>query len=153
MKLRRVDGKCYAFEYDASKGYNYRQAQSKCKSNFGNGVKGTIFEPRSQQTMEKVFGVATELWNDNEYDYDYEYDTWKVTRIGAKYDSIDEKFKYVSDGNPIMIEPWSSGNPNEYSSWGNNTCVLASWHNKLWWDVECHESSSIEYVICEVESN
>ena len=63
VKLRRVDGTCYAFEYDATKGYNNRQVQSKCKSIFGNGVKGTIFEPRSQQTMEKVFGVATELWN------------------------------------------------------------------------------------------
>ena len=105
VKLRKVDGTCYAFEYDATKGYNHRQAQSKCKSNFGDGVKGTIFEPRSQQTMEKVFGVATELWN-----Y-VPYDSWKNTRIGVKYDPIDEKFKYVSDGNPIMISPWSSGQP------------------------------------------
>ena len=149
MKLRRVDGKCYAFEYDASKGYNYRQAQSKCKSNFGKGVRGTIFEPRSLQTMEKVFGVATELWN-----VGVPYDSWKNTRIGVKYDPIDKKFKYVSDGNPITIEPWSSGNPSEYSMWGNNTCVLASWYENNWWDVQCYESNRINnYIICEVESN
>ena len=147
VKLRRVDGTCYSFEYDATKSYNHRQAQSKCKSNFGNGVKGTIFEPRSQQVMEKVFGVATELWNS------VPYDSWKNTRIGVIYDQIDEKFKYVSDGNPIMISPWSSGQPDSYDRYGNNTCVLASWYKKYWWDVECDESSSIEHVICEVERN
>ena len=148
MKLRKVDGTCYAFEYDASKGYNYRKAQLKCKSIFGNGVKGTIFEPRSQQTMEKVFGIAIELWNQG-----VPYDSWKNTRIGVKYDPIDEKFKYVSDGKPIMIAPWRSGNPNEFTMWGNNTGVLASWYRNNWWDVECYESSNIKYVICEVENN
>ncbi len=61
--------------------------------------------------MEKVFGVATELWNS------VPYDSWKNIRIGVKYDPIDEKFKYVSDGNPIMISPWSTGRDPTRDGW------------------------------------
>ena len=146
VKLRKVDGTCYAFDYDQPKYYNYRQAQSKCKTQFGNGVKGTLFEPRSQQTMDKVFGMATEFWNSGVM-----YDSHKYTVIGVKYDPIDEKFKYVSDGKPIMIAPWGLNSPREYAMWGNNTCVSASWFSKNWWDVQCHESTSYRYVICELQ--
>ena len=92
--------------------------------------------------------MATEFWNSG-----VPYDSWKYTAIGVTYDPIDEKFKYVSDGKPIMIAPWNSGNPNEYSMWGNDTCVFASWFEKNWWDVQCPKYSPVRHVICEVQSN
>jgi len=133
--FREVKGKCYFIQKRGcpdGDGCTFQEAQNLCKTVFGSGLHGHIWEPTTLEINNAVLTAAKDAMAGS-------YSYW----LGVS--NVD--FKYMSNGKPSSISPmpWSSGAPG--SSRSGAYCSGAISGPKLWFTIAC--SSSTMYTICE----
>ncbi len=124
-----MNGGCYYFQTPYSKTFN--EAKTDCKTIFGNGINGRIYEPRNKEQMNLVLKEA------------YSFSSgWWYTGVTNLLSS--SEIRYDSDNELVTMEmPWSSRPP---SSKG---CVYAYRSNDqfAWAAYDC---KCCLHLICEV---
>merc|ERR1712008_396348 len=134
-----INGKCYFITYrgckaDGGIGCTFQQAQDQCKTAFGAGIFGKVFEPTSIEDNDAVLKAAEDAFGRG-----YRY-YW----IGVSNTPL----KYKSNNKPVSIStiPWGSGEPSKTAS--ETQCLRASSYTLKWYaDLPC--STSGGGTICE----
>jgi len=133
-----IEGKCYYItkgcQRGPTSGCTFPEAQKQCKTVFGSGISGKVFEPTSLQINDAVLEATKSVCSSCWY--------W----IGVSNDDI----KYISNGKSVSISipsiPWKSGEPSKSRS--QTQCVIARSGN-LKWSTEWPCSKTSGYTICE----
>ena len=84
-----IDGNCYYFETDV---LSYDGSIDNCKTIFGDA--GRLFEPRDENTHDKVLAAAK----------------GKIYWIGINDRLVEDNFQYASGGN-LTFQKWAQGTP------------------------------------------
>ena len=125
-----MNGRCYYFEAPFAKNFNDTKAY--CKTIFGNGINGRIYEPRSKNQMNLVLKEAS-TFSDG------------VFYVGVTNMVLNTEFRYDSNNELVSMEiPWRGGSPPS-----SKRCVCASSSNGqvTWSSGSCN---CCAYLICEV---
>ena len=106
--FRKVNGKCYFFtrggcKADGDLGCTFQQAQDQCKTAFGAGISGKVFEPTSIEDNDAVLTAAKDAIGSSFW-------FW----IGV----TNKPLKYKSNNKPVSIStiPWESDQPSKTAS-------------------------------------
>ena len=136
--FKNVNGKCYFIAQGGCKANGFgiwctfQQAQDQCKTAFGAGIFGKVFEPTSIEDNDAVLKAA--------YDAFSNWAFW----IGVS----NKPLKYKSNNKPVSIStiPWGSGQPSTTAS--ETKCLIAgSWDLKWYANYPCSHTRG--YTICE----
>ena len=113
-------------------GCTFQQAQDQCKTAFGAGIFGKVFEPTSIEDNDAVLKAAKNAVSSGWY--------W----IGVS----NKPLKYKSNNKPMSIStiPWESGEPSKTAS--ETQCLNAN-AGTLKWRANYPCSNSYGYTICE----
>ena len=118
--FRNVNGKCYYITREGcgDTGCTFYQAEYKCKTVFGPGINGIVFEPTSLENNNAVLQAADRALGCKKCWF------W----IGVSNGEL----KYKSDGKAVSIAtiPWGPGEP--YLSSSQTQCLLANSVNLKW---------------------
>ena len=105
--FKKVNGKCYFMtdrgcRADGTYGCSFQEAQDQCKTVFGAGIFGKVFEPTSIEDNDAVLSAA----------YDALGGGWYWIGVSNK------PLKYKSNNKPVSIStiPWESGEPSMTAS-------------------------------------
>ena len=137
--FKKVNGKCYFFTKGGCKangdfGCTFQQAQDQCKTAFGAGIYGKVFEPTNIEDNDAVLKAA----------HNYCPYTYCWFWIGVS----NTPHKYKSNNKPVSIStiPWASGEPSWTAS--ETQCLYAGSESLKWYaDESC--SAPYNYAICE----
>ena len=117
--FQKVNGKCYFFTIGGCRGCNYcgcsfQQALDQCKTVFGAGIFGKIFEPTSIEDNDAVLKAAHKFCSFSS--------TYCWYWIGVSNTPLK---KYKSNNKPVSIStiPWASGEPFKTAS--ETQCINA----------------------------
>ena len=139
-EFKNVNGKCYFFtrkgcKADGTNGCTFQQAQDQCKTAFGAGIFGKVFEPTSIEDNDAVLKAAKDGIGSNSF--------W----IGVSNTPLN----YKSNNKPVSIStiPWQSGQPSMTAS--ETQCINAG-GNSLKWFADRPCSNPYGY-ICETSFN
>ena len=134
--FKKVNGKCYFFtqggcKADGGVGCTLQQAQDQCKTVFGAGILGKVFEPTSVEDNDAVLKAARGIGG------------WYW--IGVSNQPL---VKYKSNNKPVSLStiPWQSGEPSKTAS--EYPCVWGDSQTLEWVARTCGSQGSI-YTICE----
>ena len=134
--FKNVNGKCYFItkgrcKADGTNGCTFQQGQDQCKTVFGAGILGKIFEPTSLEDNDAVLKVANTVSSG-----------WYW--IGVS----NQPLKYKSNNKTVSIStiPWQSGQPSKTAS--ETQCLLAN-TGSLEWSAGYKCSTTGGYLICE----
>ena len=135
--FQEVNGKCYFItnkgcKADGGYGCTFQQAQDQCKTVFGAGIFGKVFESTSIEDNDAVLKAANDAIGS--------YSFW----IGVSNTPL----KYKSNNKPVSIStiPWRSGEPSMTAS--ETQCLNTSSESKKWYArYPC--SNPGYYTICE----
>ena len=137
--FRNVNGKCYYITREgcggeALEGCTFYQAEYICKTAFGPGINGIVFEPTSLENNIAVIQATNSAMQ---------------TRNGYYWIGVSNgELKYKSDGKAVSIAtiPWGPGEP--YLSSSQTQCLLADSTDFKWHAIrKCSER--LGYIICE----
>ena len=135
--FKKVNGKCYFITKggcrgSTNSGCTFQQAQDQCKTVFGAGIFGKVFEPTSIKDNDAVLKAAKAAVSSGWY--------W----IGVS----NKPLKYKSNNKPVSIStiPWDSGEPSKTAS--ETQCLNAS-AGTLKWRANHPCSYFYGYTICE----
>jgi hypothetical protein len=133
--FKKVNGKCYFMtdrgcRADGTYGCSFQEAQDQCKTVFGAGIFGKVFEPMSIEDNDAVLKAAINI----------SYWFW----IGVSNTPL----KYKSNNKPVSIStiPWKSGQPSMTAS---ETQCLGARPDTLKWTAIYPCSYSRGSTICE----
>ena len=137
--FKKVNGKCYFFarggcKADGGYGCRFQQAQVQCKTAFGAGIFGKVFEPTSIEDNDAVLKAAK-----------YAISSGSLFWIGISNTPL----KYKSNNKQVSIStiPWKSGEPSKTAS--ETQCLNAGSGSLKWYaDFSCSYSNM--YTICEI---
>lgn len=111
--FKQIEGKCYFIEVWGCDGVKctYEESENICKTVFGPGIPGIIFEPTTLSINDAVLTAAYEAFDVVGYNF------W----IGVNAGDL----TYKSNGIPVSINPipWFIGQPSKSS---NEYCVTAA---------------------------
>ena len=113
--FKKVNGKCYFITGKGCKangdiGCTFQQAQDQCKTVFGAGIFGKVFEPTSIEDNDAVLKAAKD-----------------TVRSGWYWIGVSNKpLKYKSNNKPVSISPipWDSGEPFKTARDSMSHCVF-----------------------------
>jgi len=139
--FKKVNGKCYFYTHkgckaDGDRGCTFQQAQDQCKTAFGAGIFGKVFEPTSIEDNDAVLKAAKDALDGS----------W-IFWIGVS----NKPLRYKSNNNPVSIStiPWKSGQPSKTAS--ETQCLYASPNSLKWYaDRPCSHQYG---TICETSFN
>ena len=135
--FKKVNGKCYFITQGGCRGSTragctFQQAQDQCKTVFGAGISGKVFEPTSIEDNDAVLKAA------------------KVTLSGgwAWIGVSNKPLKYKSNNKTVSIStiPWKSGEPFKTAS--EIQCLNAV-SGTLKWRANLPCSTTNGFTICE----
>ena len=124
--FKQIEGKCYFIEIFGCPdrdGCTYEEVENICKTVFGPGIPGKIFEPTTLNINNAVLTAAKEALG-----------SWYFW-IGVSVEDL----TYKSNGKPVSINPipWESGQRSKSS---NSLCMVAAsdtmkWHSNFYCNV------------------
>ena len=134
--FREIKGKCYHMTkggcHEEYYGCTYQQAQDQCKTVFGSGISGYLFEPTTLEINNAVLKAAKDVMGHSRW-------FW----IGV----TNGDFRYRSNGKPVSIEPIPFGSDQPILTGSDTQCVGAVSGTLKWITPLCN--NPIVYTICE----
>ena len=133
--FKQIEGKCYFIEIFGCPdrdGCTYEEVENICKTVFGPGIPGKIFEPTTLNINNAVLTAAKEALG-----------SWYFW-IGVSVEDL----TYKSNGKPVSINPipWGSDEPSKTS---NLYCIRANYFTLMWYsDKHCLNDLNT-FTICE----
>ena len=133
--FREINGKCYFMTkggcHDIYDGCTFQQAQDQCKTVFGPGVSGHLFEPTSLEINNAVLKAAEDVMGHSRW-------FW----IGV----TNGDFRYRSNGKPLSIGPIPFGSDQPSLPSSDTQCIGAVSGTMKWFTSFCWKHL---YTICE----
>ena len=130
-----IGGKCYYITkggcHEEYYGCTFQQAQDQCKTAFGPGVSGYVFEPTTLEMNEWVLGLAQGVVKTNAW-------FW----LGV----INGDFEYRSNSKPVSIKPIPWGSDKPILPGSDTQCIGAVSETKKWITPLCRDYL---YTICQ----
>ena len=139
--FREIKGKCYYMTKvgcdNEHLGCTFQQAQDQCKTVFGSGIGGIVFEPSTLEINNAVLKAAEDVM-------DHSHWFW----IGVTNDHPNEDFKYRSNSKPVSIKPIPFGSDQPYDPLPSSEtrCIAAVSGTFKWFTPFCWKRF---YTICE----
>ena len=135
--FKEIKGKCYHMTkggcHSQYFGCTFQQAQDQCKSVFGSGHSGYLFEPTTLEINNAVLKAAEDVMGHSRW-------FW----IGV----TNGDFKYRSNGKPVSIEPIPFGSDQPILTGDDTQCLGAVSGNQKWITHECWKP--LMYTICQL---
>ena len=133
--FREIKGKCYHITkggcHHVYYGCTFQQAQDQCKTVFGSGISGYIFEPTTLEVNNAVLKAAEDVMGHSRW-------FW----IGV----TNGDFRYRSNGKPLSIEPIPFGSDQPSLPSSDTQCIGAVSGTMKWFTTYCWKHL---YTICE----
>ena len=108
---KKLSGSCFYFETSKK---THSDAKESCKTKFGPGSTGRLFEPRSSIMNQEVFNEATKISQINANDA-----LW----MGITNFRDNSVFEYESDGQAVISGLWDT-DPQQPNDHNTHHCVL-----------------------------